>query len=102
MALAQGETARFEQVLAQYEHAPGVTRERIYIETLETVYKNSRKVLIDTKGGNSMMYLPLDKLVAPAGAVSTPAPGDALSLPQVRAPDNALPPEDPTRIRGVR
>jgi membrane protease subunit HflK len=65
LALAQGETSRFDQVLAQYEHAPAVTRERMYLETMENVYKNSRKVIVDAKTGNSLLYLPLDKLIAP-------------------------------------
>ena len=46
-----GQTSRFDQVLAQYEQSPGVTRERMYLETMENVYKNSRKVIVDTKGG---------------------------------------------------
>src|SRR5271154_611057 len=63
LAIAQGETSRFDQVLNQYEHAPAVTRERMYLETMENVYKNSRKVIVDTKGGNSLLYLPLEKLI---------------------------------------
>ena len=66
LALAQGETSRFDQVLAQYEHAPAVTRERMYLDTMENVYKNSRKVIVDTKNGGNMLYLPLDKLISPA------------------------------------
>src|SRR5271166_7080351 len=65
LAVAQGETSRFDQVLGQYDHAPAVTRERMYLETMENVYKNSRKVIVDTKGSNSMIYLPLEKLIAP-------------------------------------
>src|SRR3984957_4617264 len=53
LAIAQGETSRFDQVLNQYEHAPAVTRERMYLETMENVYKNSRKVIVDTKGGGN-------------------------------------------------
>src|SRR6202040_3668726 len=64
LAIAQGETSRFDQVLNQYEHAPAVTRERMYLETMENVYKNSRKVIVDTKGGSNMMYLPLEKLIS--------------------------------------
>ena len=75
LALAQGETSRFDQVLAQYEHAPAVTRERMYLDTMENVYKNSRKVIVDTKGGNNMIYLPLDKLIA-AGPQSLAMPND--------------------------
>ena len=60
---AQGEVARFEELLPQYEAAPEVTRQRIYIETLEAVYSNTTKVMIDTKGSGNMMYLPLDKIM---------------------------------------
>jgi modulator of FtsH protease HflK len=102
VALAQGDTARFDQVLTQYERAPAITRERMYLETMENVYKNSRKVLVDTKNGNSMMYLPLDKLIAP-GPQSISMPNDTMSVPAARAPDvQAAPAEDPARARGVR
>jgi modulator of FtsH protease HflK len=102
LALAQGETARFEQVLAQYEHAPAVTRERMYLEAMENVYKNSRKVIVDTKNGNSMMYLPLDKLIAP-GLQSITMPNDTMTVPPARLPEiQVAPPEDPARARGVR
>jgi modulator of FtsH protease HflK len=102
LALAQGETARFDQVLAQYEHAPAITRERMYLETMGNVYKNSRKVIVDTKTGNSMMYLPLDKLIAP-GPQSISMPNDTLTVPPARAPEiQVAPAEDPARARGVR
>ncbi len=102
LALAQGETARFDQVLAQYEHAPAVTRERMYLETMENVYKNSRKVLVDTKNGGNMMYLPLDKLIA-AGPQSIAMPNDTLTVAPARAPEVQVTPiEDPARARGVR
>jgi membrane protease subunit HflK len=60
---AQGEVARFEELLPQFERAPVVTRERIYLETMEEVLSNSSKILVDSKGGNNMMYLPLDKIM---------------------------------------
>lgn len=60
---ARGEIARFEELLPQYEAAPVVTRQRLYIETLEAVYSNTSKIMVDSKGGNNMMYLPLDKLL---------------------------------------
>jgi len=61
--LATGDTSRFNQVLAAYEKAPNVTRERMYIETVESVLRSSRKVIIDSKGTNgNLLYLPLDKL----------------------------------------
>jgi len=101
VALAQGETARFDQILSQYEHAPAVTRERIYLETMQEVYKNSRKVITDTKGAGSLMYLPLDKLIAPSGAASG-MQNDTMTVPQVRLPESSAIPEDPARARGVR
>jgi modulator of FtsH protease HflK len=102
LAVAQGDTARFDQVLAQYEHAPAVTRERMYLEAMENVYKNSRKVIVDTKTGNSMMYLPLDKLIAP-GPQSITLPNDTMTVPPARIPEiQVAPVEDPARARGVR
>jgi membrane protease subunit HflK len=104
VALAQGESSRFEQVLAQYEHAPAVTRERMYLETMENVYKNSRKVIVDTKGGNSMMYLPLDKLIS-SGPQSVTNPNDTMTVaPSPRLPEiQVTPAEDPSRSsRGGR
>ncbi|WP_278802872.1 FtsH protease activity modulator HflK [Marinobacter nauticus] len=59
---ARGETARFNQLLAVYEQAPVVTRERMYIQALEQVLGNSSKILVDTESSGNMMYLPLDRL----------------------------------------
>jgi modulator of FtsH protease HflK len=74
VALAQGETARFNSVLGQYQRAPAVTRERMYIETVESVLGNSRKIILATKAGsNNMLYLPLDKIM-PAGATRAVIP----------------------------
>ena len=62
-AVAEGEAARFSQLRAAYEAAPAVTRKRMYLDTVEGVLKSSKKVVIDSKGvGNSLIYLPLDKL----------------------------------------
>jgi len=63
VADAEGEADRFTQILAEYQKAPGVTRERMYIETLEEILRSSTKVLVDTEGGNNLLYLPLDQLV---------------------------------------
>jgi membrane protease subunit HflK len=102
LAIAQGETSRFDQILTQYEHAPAVTRERMYLETMEGVYRNSRKVIVDTKGGNSMFYLPLEKLIQGSQSISNP--NDNLTVaPQTRLPEiQVTPVEDPARARGVR
>jgi modulator of FtsH protease HflK len=102
LALAQGETSRFDQVLSQYEHAPAVTRERMYLETMENVYRNSRKVIVDVKGGNSMFYLPLEKLIS-AGPQSVNNPNDTMTVAPARLPEiQVTPVEDPARARGVR
>jgi membrane protease subunit HflK len=62
IANAKGEAERFNLLLAQYKKAPEVTRERLYIEAVQAVYAGSSKVMVDVKGGNNVMYLPLDKL----------------------------------------
>lgn len=63
VAKAQGEADRFKKLLVEYEKAPEVTRERLYLDAISSVYSNSSKVLIDVEGGNNMMYLPLDQIV---------------------------------------
>lgn len=64
IADAEGEASRFTQILFEYEKAPGVTRQRMYIETLEEILANSTKVLLDTpEGGSNLIYLPLDRLM---------------------------------------
>ena len=78
-ASAEGEAERFNQILAEYQKAPGVTRERLYIETLEAILRNSTKVIVDTEGGNNLLYLPLDQLTqrrssAPASEPTTSVP----------------------------
>ena len=60
---AEGEVARFDKILPEYQAAPKVTRERLYIATMEKVYGNTSKVMVDVDGGNNMMYLPLDKII---------------------------------------
>jgi membrane protease subunit HflK len=62
IANAEGEASRFAQILAEYQKAPQVTRQRMYLDTMQTVMNNTSKVVIDQKGGNSLLYLPLDKL----------------------------------------
>lgn len=60
---AQGEVARFNELLPQYKAAPEVTRQRLYLETLERIYAENAKVFVDVEGSNNMMYLPLDKIL---------------------------------------
>lgn len=75
VARAEGESDRFERLLAEYNRAPAVTRERLYIETLERVMGNTSKVMVDVEGGNNMLYLPLDRMLqqgSSAPAANTP------------------------------
>ena len=67
---AQGEVARFEKLLPEYIAAPKVTRDRMYLETMEYVYSNTSKVMVDVKNGNNIMYLPLDKMMNSSSATS--------------------------------
>lgn len=67
---AKGNANRFEQILTQYNKAPEVTRQRLYIDAQEQIMSNTSKVLVDQKGGNSLLYLPLDKLMERAGATT--------------------------------
>ena len=63
VAQARGEAERFNKLYTEYQAAPEVTRERIYIDTLESVMSNSTKVMIDVDGGNNLLYLPLDQIM---------------------------------------
>jgi membrane protease subunit HflK len=65
---ANGHAARFDQVVAQYAKAPAVTRERMYLDTMQQIYSDTSKVMVDTKGSNNTIYLPLDKLMTQSAA----------------------------------
>jgi membrane protease subunit HflK len=71
IADAEGNTARFEALLTEYQAAPGVTRDRLYIEAIEEVYSNSSKVFIDSKSSGNLLYLPIDKLIGGPQKVTT-------------------------------
>lgn len=96
VAQAEGDAQRFESVLTAYQKAPAVTRDRMYIETMQQVYSNVSKVMVDSKSGSNLLYLPLDKLMQQSGApVAAPAP--------VVEPAPALPPvADPRSRDGAR
>lgn len=74
IAEAEGETSRFLSILAEYSKAPKVTRERLYIDALEKVLLKSSKVVVDTKGSNNLLYLPLDKLMQRSSSTAADAP----------------------------
>ena len=74
---ARGETARFTELLAVYQSAPEVTRERMYLQALENVYSNTTKVLVDTASTGNMMYLPLDRMFGGQGGSASGSGGPA-------------------------
>ena len=67
IADAEGEAARFESLLGEYQKAPRVTRDRLYIEAVEEVYRNSAKVIMDVEGSGNLLYLPLDQIMKQSG-----------------------------------
>ena len=85
IANAEGEASRFSQILAEYQKAPQVTRQRLYLDTMQTVMNNTSKIVVDQKGGNSLLYLPLDKLQQ---IVAQPYAGAPEVLAQPAAPAN--------------
>ena len=94
IADSKGETGRFTQLLSEYERAPGVTRERLYLETVQSVLANSKKVIVDTKAGsNNMLYIPIDKLVdqSRGGTRETSRESVTVTRPPVGAPSSAAP-----------
>ena len=74
IARANGDVSRFGQLMVEYKKAPAVTKQRMYIETMESVLEHSDNVLVDVKGGNNIMYLPLDKMTRTSFAEESPAP----------------------------
>ena len=78
VAQAKGDSERFRSVLTEYQKAPQVTRERMYVDAMQAMYGNVTKVLVDSKQGNNLLYLPLDKIMQMSGGSgSTPNPGQS-------------------------
>jgi membrane protease subunit HflK len=94
IAQAEGDAQRFRSVLTEYEKAPGVTRDRLYIETMQQVYSNVTKVMVDSKAGSNLLYLPLDKLLQQSGLPAAAAPAALTATP-------AAAPVDPTGTQSV-
>ena len=98
IANAEGEASRFRQILVEYNKAPEVTRSRLYLDTVQQVMSSVSKVMVDTKGGNNLLYLPLDKLMQAAGAATAPS---AVSMPEaatVARPNPVIPNEVPPQL----
>jgi membrane protease subunit HflK len=84
---SQGDASRFRQIVTEYQKAPQVTRDRLYIDAMQQIMSNTSKVLIDQKGGGNLLYLPLDKLMQ----MPTPGAADAaaVKLPESAPADSA-------------
>lgn len=83
---AQGNVSRFSQILAQYQHAPEVTRQRMYLDAQEQIMSSVSKVIVDQKNGNQLLYLPLDKLMAATAGSPQAAPAGPLNQATPSAP----------------
>ncbi|MCY7317009.1 MAG: FtsH protease activity modulator HflK [Rubrivivax sp.] len=102
VAQADGDAQRFRSVLTEYQKAPGVTRDRLYIETMQQVYSNVSKVMIDARSGSNLLYLPLDKLMQQAGApaaASAAPPAAASSTPDTAVQSVDIRSRDNSRTR---
>lgn len=105
IAEAEGESNRFLNVLSEYEKAPSITRKRLYLESIESVMANSSKVMVDAKGANNLLYLPLDKLMQQQETAvhRTPDSGEAGAVPAPSQPARSdLRLRDNLRQREVR
>jgi membrane protease subunit HflK len=92
VANAQGDAARFTQILTEYQKAPAVTRERMYLETMQAILGATSKVLIDQRAGQNLLYLPLDRIMQQAGIVppvSSMDPTTVTAPPPIPVPDSS-------------
>jgi len=101
IADSEGEAARFTKLLAEYERAPGVTRQRLYLETMEEVLGKSKKVVVDTKGSGNMLYLPIDKIIEQR-TTQQEAPRDPVVVTRAPASAAADAATEERRTRGAR
>jgi len=87
VSTAQGDASRFRQVLAEYEKAPQVTRERIYLDTMQQIMGSTSKVIVDQKGGQNLLYLPLNEIMRMTGQVTVEPRASAAETPAAPAPE---------------
>jgi membrane protease subunit HflK len=87
IANAEGEAARFKSIVSEYNKAPAVTRDRLYLDTMQQVLSSTSKILVDAKAGSQMLYLPLDKIIQMSGGST---------LPDTQAPSRA-----PTQVESA-
>ena len=100
---AEGDASRFKQVVAEYAKAPEVTRQRMYLDTMQQIYANTSKVMVDTKGQGNLLYLPLDKLIQAAGtsAAAGQVAGAEAPAMQSSRPSAPLSSESPPQVEAA-
>ena len=91
VAQAQGDTQRFNSVLGEYQKAPQVTRDRMYVDTMQQIYSGVNKIIIDSKSGGNLMYLPLDKVMQASGATVNATTVPAQAAPAAPSPSTQVP-----------
>lgn len=96
IANSEGEASRFRQILVEYNNAPQVTRERLYLDTVQQVLSSTSKILIDARAGGNLLYLPLDKIIQMSGTALPEALGSPRS-PQ--SPEASAPADSGARSR---
>ena len=94
---AEGDASRFRSILTEYNKAPAITRERMYLETMQQIFSSTTKVMVDVRSGNPLLYLPLDKLIQQSVTDATPQRPAGTS-----APSDAPPAEPPATVTGER
>ena len=86
IANAEGEASRFSQIVTEFNKAPVVTRQRLYLDAMQQVLSNSSKVVVDQKNGSNLLYLPLDKLMQLGASANAPADPGAKAVPETVLP----------------
>ena len=99
VAQATGDSQRFRSVLAEYQKAPQVTRDRMYLETMQQVMNNVTKVVVDSKQGANLLHLPLDRIMQMSGSAAATVEGAAASAAAAPAPAAAAPAAADARTR---
>lgn len=90
IAQAEGDAQRFSSVLTEYQKAPAVTRDRMYIDTMQQVYTNVSKVLVDTRNNSNLLYLPLDKLLQQTAASPAPTTVPVVPSSETTTPGSSI------------
>jgi modulator of FtsH protease HflK len=101
---ATGNAARFSQVLAEYQKAPGVTRDRMYLDTMQQIFSSASKVMVDAKSNSNLLYLPLDKLIAQTAAndAAIGAKSGPVQMAPAQPPQEAMQTVEQVRQRDSR